>query len=407
MKIQGQNLSDILLQLPWQYKIVVAASACFILFTAIYVPYVALHFSLGPKKNIIQVVKVAGALKASGMLDPSLTYDARDKEVWMAYTAQENAATMSVRMAEMRGGTNCREWVARAGGFEAKVDDIFAPDGQTVLRSGMWRVETPALVYDPDDKGREWKLYVYKYFWANDPKSVMSVAQHYGVIAYKYRAAASDDSEDWSSEQWLFSAAPGYPPPPYEQSILLHLNRLDPSLQNVVSYARPSVIYKDGALVMTLSAFTDGLTPDRVIMIVSLDHGGSWRYAGTVLQQSDVSAIDANARLAGASLVEQDGQVYLAAVLGNEQQRGQGTFIFGFDDFSKGALQRDPKTGAPVMLHQIPLPKEGTGSLGGGAAAYNDACASGTLVTEQAGNSSDFQIYRLPLKPIDNQQGEK
>ncbi len=305
----------------------------------------------------------------------------------------------------MKADTGCSDWVERTeGGIDGKNDDILAPDGQTVLRSGAWRAETPALVYDPDDHGREWKLYAYKYFWTPDPRDAMQVARRYGLIVYKY---ASNPFEEWSAEQWLFSPAPGYPPPPYEESILLHLNRLDPSLQNVTAYARPSVIYKGGALVMTLSAFTgDTELPDRIIMIVSLDHGNSWRYAGTVLQQSDLAALDPEARLAGATLVEQGGQVYLAAILGVEKQHGAGTFIFGFDDFSKGLLQRDAK-GAPAVLHQMPLPLGGQGSIGGGAAAYNDACNSGMLVTEQVGNSANFQIYHTKIKPIEIKQGEK
>lgn len=375
--------------------------------TCIYIPYIIFTFSLKPKTpDVVPLMITDAVTQQAGRLDPSIAYDPRNGQMWMAYTSQEGAvdARMNVRLAMGKADTGCKDWQGRLGGFEAKSDSILAPDGQTVLRSGVWRIETPSLVYDPGDSGKEWKLYAYKYFWSNDPKSIMPVARHYGVIVYKY---AANPGDEWSTEQWLFSPAPGYPPPPYEQSILLHLNQLDPSLQDVTAYARPSVIYKDGALVMTLSAFTDSQTPDRVIMIVSLDHGNSWRFAGTVLQQSEVTALDPHARLAGATLVQQDGQVYLAAILGNAAQRGQGTFIFGFDDLSRGLLQHDPKTGAPVTLHYIPLPKEAAGTLGGGAAAYDDACKSGMLVTEEDGNSANFQIYRTKFKPIDNKQGEK
>ena len=207
-------------------------------------------------------------------------------------------------------------------------------------------------------------------------------------------------------EQWLFSPAPNYPPPPYDQTVSLHLNQLDPSLQNVMFYARPSVIYKDGALIMTLSAFTNGLAPDRIIMIKSLDHGNSWRYVGVVLRQSDMLTIDHTGSLAGASLVQQDGQIYLAAVLGNVKQRGLGTFIFGFDDLSRGLLQSDPKTGGPAVLNEIALPAPGAGVLGGGAAAYNDACDSGLFVTEQSGNTDYYKIYHTHFKPVENTQTE-
>jgi len=31
---------------------------------------------------------------------------------------------------------------------------------------GMWHHEVPTLVYDPDDPGREWKVFWHKYFFA-------------------------------------------------------------------------------------------------------------------------------------------------------------------------------------------------------------------------------------------------
>ena len=402
-------------RLPWQYKIVVACGVLFITYTAIYIPYVFLYLRL--KEAVLASVPVmaSGAVLPLGMLDPSLATDPQTKRVWMAFTSQEKMpysapgadnGLLNVRMALAKPDTRCKSWdIWMSGGFEAKNDNIIAPDGQTVLRSGVWRIETPALVYDPDDKGREWKLFAYKYFWANEQKDAMSVARHYSQIVYKY---ASDPTEEWSTEQWLFSAAPGYPPPPYQQTVLLHLNQLDPSLKDVVSYARPSVVYRDGKLVMTLSAFTDGVMPDRVIMIASLDHGNSWRYLGTVLRQSDVVGIDPTGHLEGATLVEQRGEIYLAAVLGTPQKRGVGTFTFGFADFSKGLLQRDPATDAPAVLREVPLQGPETGLFGGGAAAYNDSCNSGMLVTAQAGKTERFKIYRTSFKPIENdKQGEK
>jgi hypothetical protein len=287
------------------------------------------------------------------------------------------------------------------------------------LRSGTWRAETPTIVYDPDDRGREWKLFAYKYFWTGDPADAMEVAHRFGVIAYKY---TSDLNKDWSTEQWLFSPAPGSPPAPYGQMVLLQLSRLDPSLQNIASYARPSAVYKNGTLVLTLSAFTKGelepehkdgympphmqaLTPDQIIMIASSDHGNSWRYVGTVLQKSDLPGMAKKGALpftqiAGATLLEQNGQVYLAASLGNEQQRGAGTFILGFDNFFSGTLRRDPETGKPLILNEIPL-KKVSGAVGGGMAAYNDACGkNGVLQTQQVGTTLHFQINKTLIKPI-------
>ena len=404
MKIYGQSFGDIFDSLPWQYKIVVAVGSVFILFVLVYIPAQLLR--AGIKPPAVEPLQISSSRQpAAGVFDPSLAYDPRTQTAWMAYTSEEASQNnvggklLHVRIAKTSAGPGeCKKWSQAGGGFEGKPDDLMAPDGQTVFRSGAWRVETPTLVYDPDDPGREWKLYAYKYFWAQDPEQTLAVAQHYGVIAYKY---ATDPAKEWSAEQWLFSPAPDYPPEPYEQMILLHLNRLDKSLQNVVAYSRPSAVYKDGALVMTLSAFTEGSTPDRVIMIVSRDHGDSWLYVGAPLQKFDLSGMGAYTRLAGATLIEEGGKVYLAAVLGDVTKPGLGTFIFGFADLSRGILHRDSKTGAPAVLRQLPLHSKDSGTLGGGFAAYTEACPFGLLTAEQTRGAASFQIFKTYKKPVE------
>jgi hypothetical protein len=416
VKIYGQTFRQVFSQLPWPYKVVVAVGGVFVLFVLIKVPTILLQRSIlkPPSPGPLEIS--AGTHASINTLDPSLAYDPATKTAWMAYTSQEmageNGNLLHVRLASSGAdpaaenkGRNCKFWSQSPGGIEGKRDDIVAPDNQTILRTGAWRAETPTLVHDPDDKGKEWKLYAYKYFWADEPLHTLEVAQHYGVIAYKY---ASDPAKEWSTEQWLFSPAPNYPPPPYEGTILLHLNRLDPSLEKVVSYSRPSAVYKDGAILMTLSAFTGGATPDRVIMITSTDHGNSWRYVATPLQKEDLANIappdgaEDYTVLSGATLIEQAGQVYLSAVLGDGMQRGRGAFIFAFEDFAKGLLKRDPKTGAPLVIRRVPRQYQGSGAgrIGGGFAAYTDACPFGILTTEQT-HANEYKIYKSYIKPAE------
>ncbi len=389
--------------MPWQYKVVVVVSCVFILFIIVHVPYVLLSSSTKPQKVVIKPLKIAGMNPhAVDVLDPSLSYDPITGKSWMAYAVKVSSnipgkgVFLNVRMAStaLKG---CEGWIQTKGGFEGKTDDLFGVDGQTVFRSGAWRVETPTLVYDPDDPGREWKLYAYKYFWDNEPEHVIQVARRYGMIVYKY---ATDPAGSWSTEQWLFSPASDHLPPPYGQMVSMHLNDLDTSLKNVAIYSRPSAIVKDGMLVMTLSAFTKGMMPDRIVMIVSGDHGKSWKYAGTPLSRSDLVGIGSYTRLSGASLIEQDGTVYLAAVLGDEKQHGQGTFIFAFDNFKKGILRRDPKTGVPVVLNHVPLYRSMAIPIGGGFSAYTDACPFGLLTTEQIPGTKNFHFLRTNIKPV-------
>ena len=388
--------------MPWQHKMVVMVSCFFILFIMFYVPSVFFISAKNPNNTIAKSLDIAGVTgHVAGVLDPSLSYNTKTGKVWMAYAVKGPSKTsgygefLHVRLA-YTPLDSCEGWIQVNGGFEGKTDNIFGADGQTVFRSGAWRVETPTLVYDPDDPGREWKLYAYKYFWDNEPKHVIQVARRYGMIVYKY---ATDPAGDWSREQWLFSPSSGHLPHPYGQMVSMHLNDLDVSLEDVKVYSRPSVVVKDGMLVMTLSAFTENMEPDRIIMIISGDHGKSWKYAGTPLRMSDLAGIGSYTKLSGASLIEQEGNIYLAAVLGDEQQQGKGTFIFAFDDFKKGILRRDPKTGAPILLRHVLLHKPATVPIGGGFAAYTDACPFGLLTAEQILGTGNFHLLKTNIKP--------
>ncbi|MFH1158406.1 MAG: hypothetical protein V1721_05925 [Pseudomonadota bacterium] len=403
MKIYGQSFREIFDKLPWQYKIVVTVSCFFILFVAIYAPSVF----WGPgkkirKDSVVSPLEIAGTNRqAAGFLDPSIAYDRKSGKVWMTYAAEEPSKNpgggilLHVRIASALA-EKCEGWLQVKGGFEGKTDDILGADGQTVFRSGAWRVETPTLVHDPGDPGREWKLYAYKYFWDKDPVHAMQLARRYGMIVYRY---ATDPAESWSTEQWLFSPAPGHLPPPYGQMVLTHLNGLDASLRDVEVYSRPSAIVRGDMLAMTLTAFAGGTSPDRVVMLVSGDHGKSWKYAGTPLRASDLAGIGSYTRLSGASLIEQEGNVYLAAVLGDAQQQGKGTFIFSFEDFTKGLLRRDPGTGAPAILRHVPLYKPESIPVGGGFAAYADVCPFGLLTAEQVPGIESFRLLKTYKKP--------
>jgi hypothetical protein len=402
VKIHGQNLSDVLRRIPWQYKIVCAAGAAFILMAIVQVPRMLAGMTLLPPEPPFKPVQISGGGAApQGALDAAIARNPAESRAWMAYTAQKPSAhpagEMEVRLASAKiHKEGCPVWKALPGAlFISKPDTLLAPDGQTPLRAGAWQAETPALVYDPDDPGRAWKAYAYKYFRAGT-RDMTEVARRYGVISYRY---AAKPEGPWSVEQWLFSAAAGYPPPPYEQLVQLHLSRLSPQLMDVVAFARPSVVYRKRMLAMTLSAFTAAggtAALDRVVMIVSLDHGNSWRYAGAVLRRSALPK--PYTQIMGASLVQHGGEVYLAAALGDDRQRGQGTFIFGFDDFASGTLSHDA-AGLPAVLRHLPLP-EPAGAIGGGAAAYAEPCG-GLMQSAQVRSTPSFQLYQTKVKPIE------
>jgi hypothetical protein len=286
----------------------------------------------------------------------------------------------------------CEAWQSLGPVFEGRREDLLAPDGVSPLLAGAWRYETPSIVYDPGDPGREWKIYAYKYFWAND----LRIAKRYGVIVVRH--TSDPVGNKWSAEEWQFSAAPDYPPPPYQAIVETHLNALSPALGSYTSYARPSVISANGYLLMTLSAFGPQAAPEAIVLLGSADHGRSWVYMGTPLAAGDAPKVGAYTRLSGATLLMQGGRIYLAAVLGDDETANLGTFIFDFADVSAGKLARDEE-GAPRLVRHIPLQSVSPTATGGGFAAYLDGCVHGVVTSELSGRTGKFQIFKTFEKP--------
>ena len=397
IKIYDKTLEEILKDIPMSFKIMMVAGLSFVAFTIIYVPYV--YFTFGDKNDVIPPLVIQGLDRnVIGTLDPSVAYDG--DHLFMAYTAaslqsaQVSDIKTEIFIARDRRLSRCTSWSQSNIPFPAKAVTIIGPDGQTPVDKGFWRIETPSLVYDPDDPGKEWKLYAYKYFWSGKT----DLARLYGAIVYRY-ASNPDIEASWSTEQWVFSASEQSPPFPYSQIVQTKLSQLHPSLANVYFYSRPSVVYIDKTLVMSLSAFVKGKqTPDRIVMIASKDHGQTWHYMGTPLQDTMLPAIKTETGkytlLQGATLLLSDGMPYLSAVFGNSKTEGDGSFIFGFDNISAASLAKD-QNGNPLLLNHIPLSSEVPTNVGGGFAAFNEGCTqSGVIAAEMSGVRRRYSIFR-------------
>jgi hypothetical protein len=399
MRLYDKTLKEIYGDVPWQFKIVIWAGLAFIALTIIYVPYV--YYNLGKHEVRASVLSIPNKPKyILGALDPSIAYNGHNFFLAHTVVLQSDIADNSFIPTEVRiavGSNYCHSWGMLTGGFVTRAEEIIGPDAKTPVKKGVWRIETPTLVYDPDDKGREWKLYAYKYFWAQD----VPLARLYGVIVYKYASEENILSGKWSSEEWALSASEESPPYPYNQVVKATLNKINPALADVYFYSRPSVINIDNTLVMSLSAYVKGRdTPDRIIIIASKDHGKTWHYLGAPIKHDDVPAIKEDmTTLQGGTLIVHNKQPYLAAVFGNDKVAATGTQIFGFSNISKATLLNDQVTGKPMILNYIPLHSRLT-KIGGGFATYNDACKSGVITAERSGDSGRYEMFqtqRLPL----------
>jgi hypothetical protein len=402
MKIYGKSLTEIFSMLPWAYKAVVVMGTAFFLFA---VPY-SLHFflTLGMVSDKVEPIAFPGlAQNTRGMLDPSVASDG--KVAVMAHTTTSlininGAPQLSAEINLERATAPCRSWMTISGaGFAAK-EDADVPGmfkGDPPLNRGVWRYETPAIVYDPDDPGREWKLFAYRYFWNGDEKT----ARYYSMIVS--RTASRPDS-NWSEEKWVFAPNTQWPPEPFASLAEHRLSEISPELADVVFYARPSVVYvaKQKTLFMTLSAFTTASSlPDRIIMLASIDHGANWSYRGVVMRASDVPKMGNYTNSTGGNLLMFNDQMYLALVLGNTVADGLGTTIIPFEDVLNAKLKRDEKTGAPVIVNHLPRNSMQPSKIGGGFAAYTDMCRTGMMISEYSDIRSSFQIFKTYKKPLD------
>ncbi len=402
MKLYGKTLPEIFSMLPWAYKAVVVMGSAFFLFA---VPY-SLHFflTLGIVADKVEPIAFPGlAQNARGMLDPSVASDGTT--AIMAHTTTSIVTInekphLAAEISLERATAPCRSWMAISGaGFPAK-EDADVPGmfkGDPPLNRGIWRYETPSIVYDPDDRGKEWKLFAYRYFWNGDEKT----ARYYSLIVAK---TANRPDSNWSDERWVFAPNAKWPPEPFAGLSEHRLSELSPDLADVVFYARPSVVYlpKQKTLFMSLSAFTTTSSlPDRIILLASVDHGANWSYRGVVMRASEVPKMGNYTNSSGGSLLLYQDQLYLAAVFGNTVADGLGTSLIPFDDVLNAKLKRDATTGLPVIVNHLPRNSMQPSKIGGGFAAYTDMCRTGMMISEYSDIRNSFQIFKTYKKPLD------
>ena len=385
MKIGDKTFGEIFADIPLSQKIVVVVGSAFILFTICYVTYMIAIFE--PPNKQPEIARVTKTKNTSGILDPSLASDGTFKILVYTVVTPQQSGNFTTEVHASMGLPNCLDWETLGSKIESRSDVLIGPDLKTPVTRGIWRAETPSIVYDPADKGREWKIFAYRYFWAENP----SLARLYGAIVM--RTSDKPNAMEWSREEWLFSAAPGMPPAPYGGAVQQHLNQLHADLADVYFYARPSVVMVGDVMVMSLSAFVQGKnTVDRVVMIASSDHGRTWRYLGTPIRDADLNKIGAFTRLGGGSLFMKDDILYLSLMLGDATTDSLGAHIFEFADASSAQLRRYPKTGNFVIAARVPPIKNPPSKLGGGALAYDKTCKGKVLVSESM-NDKRFDIY--------------
>jgi len=345
-----------------------------------------------PVTNLsFEKINIIGETAGSGVFDPSIEYNEDGTIGWLAYSPVKNWPE-DVNTAIARTTDNGKTW-EKIIEVNPSIPGTVVDNG--VIINGMWRHEVSTLLHDPDDPGKEWKLYWHRYFakppYLSEEKDRML---QYGWIAYKY---ASDPSGPWSEEVPLFGAGQ-FPSEPYSAEI--DLNTFHDDLNYVVAYSEPGSLYNDGTIYLALQTFKleSSKLKTSVILISSNDHGNTWKYIGVIIDDNDAADFD-SLFFDAPSLAEENGRVFLLVSRVNEKTiLRYGTYVFEFEDITTAKLKRDDKHELIAYKYLPPI-------LDGGQEGQGDYdqhnIYGGIIISEaNAKNSPPLAIYNTKEKII-------
>ena len=341
--------------------------------------------AVGPE---FQRLKVGGDDERNGIFDPSLEYG--DNGVgWMAYSSIDIPKFIETHIAKSIDHGMTWNYVAKANtSNEAKM----MVNNKSV--GGVWRHETPSLLFDPADKpDRRWKLFTNLYPCV-EPFEPTSRLMSSGVIEVQY--SASPDS-GWSQPVCMVGPSKG---------CRINLASASPSLADVKFMTEPGVIVENGVIYMSLDVgATESGMGDwehyRVILLASKDHGENWRYVGTLLDHNDAMRFKYLV-FTGTSLVREKGKLYLFATPSGatfkDSHDHDGTMIMELADIAQAKVARD-QMGTPIVVKRIDVTKQS-----GGLADYDEQNTAGGIVFPQFtlfGIPQVFQIWNTGLSITD------
>jgi hypothetical protein len=333
---------------------------------------------------------VAGEIAGNGIFDISLEYGG-DGTGWLAYSWVHAPKVVETHLA--RSDDHGRSW------HFVKVLNHSRPAQLTARgrkRAGVWRYETPCLLYDPGDRpDRRWKLFVERYPVVGPYKPADRLLAR-GWIEYRY-AARPDGA--WSRPIRLF----GHP----ASGARVDPNRLDPDLASMKFFNEIGALVDRGVIYVSMdaSATASGFgswDQRRVILLASADHGVNWRYVGTLTDYGDARSFGYQV-LTGSSLVRAGGRPYLLLTPAGRRglfvrNRGHdGVLAVPFTDISRARLARGSKGVLAVHLRIRP------DLTSGGLADYDEGNTAGGMLLSQINKAAlpvAFQVYSTGLHLI-------
>lgn len=343
-----------------------------------------------PATSRFEKVVIAGEKVKSGIFDPSVEYGP-DGIGWLAYSWVDVPARVETHLARSTDHGKTWTYVSTLN-HSAKGSQVV--DG--TARHGVWRYETPTLVYDSEDvPARRWKLFVERYL-AVPPYKHGDSLHGDGWIEYQY---AANPEGPWSKAIRLF----GKP----QSHSRVNVDSLSPDLAGISFYNEMGSVAAGGTLYLSMdaSATPSGLgqwKKRKIILISSKDHGATWKYVGTLTDYADASHLGYLV-LTASSLVKVGGQYYLfvspagAKGLFKRNRGHDGTIVVEFTDLSQARLQRDAQGHMVVLKWIKPDLNEG------GESDYDEQNTAGGIVFPQINlhaHADYFQIFNTKINLV-------
>ncbi len=328
----------------------------------------------------LQRLKVVGDKARNGIFDASLEYHS-DGTGWMAYSSIEIPEYVETHVAKSED--NGKTWTF-IGKPNSSVDFQRAAKSGKVTE-GVWRHETPSLLFDPlDVPERRWKLFTNRYPVLK-PFGPTDRRMSEGSIEVQY---ASSPDGVWSKPICVIGSSIG---------CRADISKMDASLADVKSMTEPGTIIHNATIYMSMDVSTkeNGLGDwerYRVILLASKDRGVNWHYVGTLLNHNEAMRFKYRV-FTGTSLVRERGEIYLMATPSGATRKAQqdhdGTMVMEVADISQAKLTRDG-IGAPVVVKRITVEKQS-----GGLADYDEQNTAGGIVFSQISLFGMPEVFQL------------
>lgn len=334
---------------------------------------------------------IQGDKTENGIFDLSVEHD-ENNIGWMVYSRVSIPEYVSSHLA--RSSDKGATWR-----YVSTINKSYAQNVRVKGKNfnGVWRYETPSIVYDPTDiPQKRWKLFVQKYYALPPFKNNAHALMGEGWIEYK---TAQTPEGPWSKPVCLFGHK--------KHNCLIQPNSLHPSLSKNFFYNEIGMLAHKGILYMSADASTTpaglGKWKTRtVVLFSSKDHGKSWRYNGVLTNYDDAEHFG-YVVLTGSSLIEHKGKPYLLITPSGKKglfakNRGHdGCYLIAFNNIDKAKLKRDENGNLKVIKSLSP--EHNTGGL----CDYHEQNSKGGLMLSQI-NMKDrpdvFGVYntRMILK---------